>query len=553
MFLGTSDFNKIIESGGLFVDKTLFIKEFIESKTEVDVILRPRRFGKSTNLKMLQSFLSRSTSSNMGSIKQFFESSLIGQDRKFMTQHFCQYPVVFLSLKNCGGDSWPEMKTELWSCIRDMCRPHLPEISMASEFAEVNFNSFSAPDLAIMKELMLRLMEFLCDKSGGKRVVVLVDEYDAPLNRAFQNGFYGEASSFFSRFFTRALKDNTYLQKACFLGIVEVQGANILSTLNNMCVYSVRSNEFSSCFGFTVEEIQKVVDCEETVSRILAWYNGYTIGTRTVVNPWSFLSSIRFGRFESFWIDTSFTGTITHTLKPHMKNMLLQTFQLLFDPDPVRVPTLCSKVDYSSDSTSVVAVLHFLVHAGYLSYCTKDDFIGLLRIPNYEVRQHWQNHLVEMVRNTLFVEGSDSQMRLQESFTAVPFSKHDLETSMGELLNSSLSYMDTKSENSYHCFYLGCFQTAFDKLPNFSVDSNRESGTGRYDIFVAIEQIRRVFIFELKKSESQAQLKGMAQLALNQAMEKDYAAKFKGYQCFVIGVAFFHKTMSELEVKVLNN
>ena len=120
VFIGTSDFNKIVESGGFFIDKTLFIKEFIDSRTEVDVILRPRRFGKSTNLNMLESFLSMSYSPNVSSIKRFFENSLVGQDRKFMPQHFRQYPVILLSLKNCAGNTWEEMKTGLWSCIKDM-------------------------------------------------------------------------------------------------------------------------------------------------------------------------------------------------------------------------------------------------------------------------------------------------------------------------------------------------------------------------------------------------------------------------------------------------
>ena len=545
--LGTSNFDEIVKSRALLIDKTLFIKEFMDRRTKVDIILRPRRFGKSTNLSMLKSFLSTNSIAETSLTKKFFGNCLIGQYVDFINENFRKYPTILLTLKDCIGDTWEEMKSRLWRCIREMFLPHLAELSATIQFQDFNFRSLVAPTSELLEGSLMLLMEALYGKSGCQ-VIVLIDEFDTPLNAAFRGGLYDLASQFFASFFTSALKDNYRLKKACLLGIVEVRGASLLSALNNVCVYSVADIPYSSCFGFSVEEIHPIVESEETLSNILEWYNGYTIGTKTVINPWSFLSCIMDGIFRSFWIDTAFTATIKSVLEPQWRDLMLTTFHLLFDPDPVSVPSLCSKVDYSSKSMGVVSVLHFLVHTGYLSYCRKDEFVGIVRIPNYELRHHWNVHVVKMVREKVFHENSVSQNRLQQVFSAEPLSLSNLENVMRDLLYSSLSYYDTISENSYHCFYMGCFKTALD-LPKWCVKSNRESGVGRYDI-VVVESAKRMIVFELKEATSAANLNAEAERALLQACEKDYAAKLKGYQCYLIGVAFFQKTMSELKLRV---
>jgi hypothetical protein len=545
--LGLSDFNRIVESGGLFIDKSLLVKEFMDAESAVDVILRPRRFGKSTNLKMLQSFLSTESIGAQSRTKQFFDRCLIGQNTHFMEQHFQKYPVVFLNLKGCEGGTWEVMKTRLWRCIQMMYEPHLAELSGSLALQDFNFDSMRTPASELLEGSLMLLIRLLY-RRVGKRVIVLIDEYDAPLNHAFRGGFFDVASEFFASFFSFALKDNEFLQKACLLGIVEIRGANLLSSLNNMCIYSVADTPYSEFFGFSVQEIQKIVESEEILSNILGWYNGYTIGGRLMINPWSFLSYYMHGVFRSYWIDTSFTATLRTILEPHLRDLLLTTFQLLFGPDPVPVPSLCSKVDYSSRTMDLPSVVNFLVHTGYLSYCPKDSFIGIVRIPNHEVRQHWNVHVVKIVHEKVLNKASVSQTRLQESFTANPFSSPDLQEVMGELLYTSISYMDTESDNSYHCFYLGCFKTALDELQSFKVKSNRESGTGRYDIVVVIEIMKRVIIFELKQADSEAKLDDNADEALRQAFQKDYSADFKGYECYLIGVAFFKKVMSRLKV-----
>ena len=545
----------MVESSAFFIDKTLFIKDFMESGDDVSVILRPRRFGKSTNINMLQSFLSVSESfipsKNSSCIKSFFDGCLIGQDTEFMSRHFRQYPVALLRLKDCTANTWKGMKHALWLCIRNMYTPHLAQLSGAVLLQGYDFDSVYPPSWELMGCSLMILTELLF-KEYRKRVIVLVDEYDSPLNSAAQGGFYAKASEFFSRFFSKALKDNYYLERACLIGIAEVKGSNIPSSLNNMVVYSVDETRYSAYFGLTVEEIRNYVQCNETISNILAWYNGYTIGGVTIINTWSFLSCLVRGKFRSYWIDTTFTGSVKSVLEPHMQQMLLRTFQLLFSPEPVPVPAFSSQVDYSLKSMNVVKVLHFLVLTGYLAYCPKNQFVGLVRIPNYEVREHWKECIVDMVRNTVLVQASLPQTRLQESLTACPFVLANLREDMRRILYSSISYIDAISESSYHCFFLGCFQSALDGLYGFSVRSNRESGKGRFDIAIAIEGLSRVFIFELKKADSLSTLETKAVEALKQAIDRDYVADYSGYQCYYIGVAFFQKDISELMVEVLN-
>jgi hypothetical protein len=389
---------------------------------------------------------------------------------------------------------------------------------------------------------------------GQKRVIVLVDEYDAPLNCAFRKGFYDEASSFFASFFSRALKDNAYLKQACLMGIVEVRGADILSTLNNIYVCSVDKIDFSEHFGFSVQEVSDFFEDknDSTIASVLAWYDGYTIGISTVINPWSFLNFIEIRQLKSFWIDTAYTATIRSMLQPRIKELLLVTFQLLFEPEPVIVPLLSSKFHYSSSLTPV-SVLHFLVHTGYLTYCVSDNGVtGTVRIPNHEVREHWREHVVQLVTDTVFSTESKSQVRLKESLQTNIFSKVKLGKIMRDLLYASASFLDLISENSYHSFFLGCFKVAFDKEKNVSVKSNRESGSGRFDISIMFYDLRRYFIFEFKKVNQVSHLERAAQNALSQITEMDYAQESKDCQCILIGISFCQKIMSNLRIRILN-
>lgn len=209
LFIGSSDFDSIIASGAFFVDKTLFIKDFVESHAIVNIILGPRRFGKSMNLNMLGSFLSGSSSSKRDIVQNYFRNSRVGRCQHLLDRHFGQHDVIYLSLKDCVADTWQEMLETLWICIIDMFKPHLAELSDAKELESINFYSYNMqPNIWMMCSMKL-LLNLVASRTCKQ--AVLVDEYDTPLNCAFRNGFYDQASKFFGTFFSMALKDNKSL------------------------------------------------------------------------------------------------------------------------------------------------------------------------------------------------------------------------------------------------------------------------------------------------------------------------------------------------------
>jgi hypothetical protein len=246
LLIGTSNFDKIIEENAFVVDKSLFIKEFMDDPFEVSAILRPRRFGKSLNLSMLKSFFS------IGAISSDFDRFFIANEKEFVINHCGQYPVIFLDLKDCKGETGEKMYQIIWKLIRQMVALHqeqLKNLDLAS-FALESPISYAPTNCSVMGNLLAWLTSNL-NKKYKNRVIVLVDEYDAPLNHAFRKGYYDQASSFFGSFYSQALKGNSALKKAYLMGIVEVRGAGILSGLNNINVYSVGDERYSQYFGFT--------------------------------------------------------------------------------------------------------------------------------------------------------------------------------------------------------------------------------------------------------------------------------------------------------------
>ena len=251
--VGTSEFDKLIMKKPLFVDKTLFIKELIESPDEVTVILRPRRFGKTTNLTMLKSFLS------FGALPESFKDFAISKDVKFVETHCGKYPVVLLDLKDCKGKNWKDTLELIWQAIRKMVNRHSEELK--TELLEVKRDvDYGTSALPSAKSDVILSLDWLINalyKKYKQEVIVLIDEYDAAINHAFRKGFYSEASSFFANFYSSALKGNNSLKKACLVGIVEFRAGGVLSGWNDYSVYSVASQKFSKFFGFTEDEIKK--------------------------------------------------------------------------------------------------------------------------------------------------------------------------------------------------------------------------------------------------------------------------------------------------------
>ena len=537
--IGSSDFDKILSKNILVVDKTLFIKEFIENASEVNCILRPRRFGKSTNLSMLKSFFS------LGAQPDSFSHYLIGKETDIVKQHCGKYPVVYLNLKDCKGDSWQDMYEQLWISLCEMVNRHQSDLT-DDEIKNYKFGNDAPKRSALVSNILNWLM---CElhKKYKKKVIVLIDEYDAPLNNAFNNGFYVEASKFFGLFYSRALKQdgNSTLEKACLMGIVEAIGAGILSGLNNTSVFSVAQDIYSSFFGFTVEEISSCFALKPNdFAEVLEWYNGYTFGSNKVINPWSFMNWFSQGVLAPYWITSAYMETLSSLLSNHVKNILIPIFCIMYDEQAsYPVSPLVTKVNYSKTDWTATHILHFLIHAGYLTYNTTTKCVS---IPNKEIYEIWETEVRSLLDTSY---NQQYQYSIRESLEV--FNVGAIENVMREMILSCSSF-DVPSENSYHMFFYGCFFCILNSFDNTVVSSNKEAGHGRYDIRIEFRDLKRAVVFEFKKSKTSSTLDFDAQKGMNQLLELNYAADLGEYQCLLIGVAFYKKIMSKIVYQIID-
>lgn len=415
----------MMREGFAFIDKTEFIKDFMASCYQVNAILRPRRFGKSTNLGMLETFLSHDTSPDY---KKFFDGTLVGKYNDFFEANFRAFPVLYLDLKNCMAETWNDMYGLVWAHLQQMVAPHAKYLARYNNYArDQSLKTLPYDDQVPPQhtELFLgyamRALHLVC----LKKVIVLVDEFDAPLNYAFRHGYYDCASRFFGQMFSFAFKSNTALKRACMVGILQPIGSGILSQLNNIGVFSVADEYFSRHFGFTHEEISNFLNNDaDLVAKVLEWYNGYQIGPHLVVNPWSFMSFVARQKLRSYWIQTSYFESVATVLEPHLQKILAQTFCLLNQgtQNCVTVPVLVPNINYANATFGTADnILHFLVLTGYLTYQPIDDETGTVFIPNKEIRMHWASEVVSLTKSYLHRTCPGFYSRVSSALTASPY------------------------------------------------------------------------------------------------------------------------------------
>ena len=308
-------FEEIIEEDLHVVDKTLFIKEFMTCSAKLCTILRPRGFGKSANLSMLKTFLS------LGANPSDFARFQIGQPehQSFVEEHCGKYPIVYLNFNFCKGDTWADLLRRCREKMKYSIYDHRRNLG------EHNIYDLKSRDLSVFTARFLLDFTQMLHNLYQTKVIVLIDDYDAPLNEAYKKGYYEEAAEFFESLYSQGLKDNEHVEKACLMGRVEISGKGIFTGFNNAALYSVMEEELASSFGFTEDEILKFLikanaitnvsisdaECKRNVENLLEWYNGCTIGNiASVINPWSFMCWYGEKKFRNYWIDTSFPNTI---------------------------------------------------------------------------------------------------------------------------------------------------------------------------------------------------------------------------------------------------
>ena len=532
--IGISDFKHLIEEDFYYFDKTKFIDEIIKDGAQVKLFTRPRRFGKTLNMSMLNYFFDIKKADEN---RKLFKDLYIEKTDSFKEQG--QYPVVFLSLKDLKATTWEEMERKIIITLSDFFSEYeylLNELTGIS-FENLKNIIYRKADIDELTTTLKFLTKILYEKYN-KKVMVLIDEYDSPLVSAYINGYYKKAKDFFKTFYSIVLKDNNYLQMGILTGIIRVIKAGIFSDLNNLRTYTILSDVYTDSYGLTEEEVEKSLKdygIEAEISKVKDWYDGYKFGDSEVYNPWSILNFLQDKELRAYWVDTSGNDLINNVLKIRNKN-IITALEKLFNGDGLK-----QNLSGTSDLSKILSddeIWELLLFSGYLTVEKKinqDNYI--LRLPNKEVKSLFRKTFIE----TYIARGSKLSF-LMESL--IENKIEDYEENLQEILLTSVSYNDTKKGNE--AFYHGLIMGMGLYLEGeYITKSNIESGLGRYDFLIEPKnKSKRAFIMEFKSTDSVEKLEEVSKEALQQIEDKKYDISLKQSgirEITYIGIAFCGK------------
>ena len=532
--IGLSDFKKLIEGNYYYFDKTNFIDEIIKDGSEVKLFTRPRRFGKTLNMSMLKYFFDIKEAEEN---RKLFKNLYIEKTENFKEQG--QYPVVFLSLKDLKADSWESMVSYLKVLISNLCLENRYLLKNLDSFDKALFENYINKNAKIesLKDTLKFLTRILYEKYN-KKVIILIDEYDAPLVSAYHNKYYDNAKDFFKTFYSSVLKDNTYLQMGVMTGIIRVIKAGIFSDLNNLSTYTILSDFYPNCYGLTEEEVKKSLidyNLEYEMGDVKDWYDGYRFGKSEVYNPWSILNFLHAKELRAYWVDTSGNDLINDVLKIVRKD-IIRDLKKLFDGEGLR-----QNLSGTSDLSRLLSeeeIWELLLFSGYLTVEEKiDEDYYILRLPNKEVRRLFKRTFIER-----YFGRGNKLTDLMEALTENRI--EDYEEILQDILLKSVSYNDTKKGNEafYHGFILGM---SLYLEGEYIVKSNIESGLGRYDVSIEPKnKDKRGYILEFKATDNVDKLKEISKEALKQIEEGKYSSTLKQTntkEILYLGIAFCGK------------
>ena len=532
--IGLSDFKELIEENYYYFDKTNLIDEVIKDGSKVKLFARPRRFGKTLNMSMLKYFFDIKEAEEN---RKLFKDLYIEKTENFKEQG--QYPVVFLSLKDLKARTWEEMERGIKNLLQEVFSEHKYLIKELDEF-----------DLSILKKIInkeveleglkfsLKFLTKILYEKYNKKVVVLIDEYDAPLVSAYHNKYYEKAKNFFKTFYSSVLKDNPYLQMGVMTGIIRVIKAGIFSDLNNLNTYTILSDFYPNCYGLTEEEVKKSLidyNLEYEMGDVKDWYDGYRFGKSEVYNPWSILNFLHAKELRAYWVDTSGNDLINDVLKIVRKD-IIRDLKKLFDGEGLK-----QNLSGTSDLSRLLSeeeIWELMLFSGYLTVEEKiDEDYYILRLPNKEVRRLFKRTFIERY----FGRGS-KLIDLMEALTENRI--EDYEETLQDILLKSVSYNDTKKGNEafYHGFILGM---SLYLEGEYIVKSNIESGLGRYDVSIEPKnKNKRGYILEFKATDNVDKLEEISKEALKQIEEGKYSSTLRQTntkEILYLGIAFCGK------------
>ena len=551
--VGKSDFVALRESGNYYVDKTELIYELVnDTDNEVTLFTRPRRFGKTLMMSMIENFFSIRKNS-----ESIFEGLAITGHEDFCKEWMNQYPVLFISFKDAEADEFDVAYAKLKTVIADVCKG-ISDISSGetvNSFDVEVFNRLQAQtgtdaDIQNSLKMIMRMMNAVY----GKKVILLIDEYDVPLAKASEkdkakNGYYSKMLDVIKGIMSTALKDNEFLQFAVITGCLRIAKESIFTGTNNFASYSVIDKNFSEYFGFTDEEVDTMLAAADRTARkitIKEWYDGYVFGNSFVYCPWdviNFLSELRKypdARPKNYWKNTSHKGILLTFVK-RTDFKVKGKFEVLMTGGKI-MQTITDELTYDTLHSSEDNLWSVLLMTGYITKADAEEEgeTVSLKIPNREIASIFEDTVVKLFKETI---DTNMQKSMMEAF----WNKDAEEAGriVSELLWRTISYNDYH-EDYYHAFLAGAFVGM-----GYEVESNKEKGLGRPDILLKDEDNRRAIIIEAKKSDKESDLDRDCDEAIRQIVTEKYAEGLYGYeQILCYGVAFFQK---QAKVKLLTN
>lgn len=548
ILLGTENFEELIKGNGYYVDKTELIHPLVEEVgNKVTLFTRPRRFGKTLTMRMLESFFSNKIDSGF----LFKDLSIFKNHPEFCTKWMNKYPTIFISFKDVEGLTFDKAYKKLELIIANICMNH----------AELEFNeNVSSTDKQLFHKLLdrtateadligsLKTIMRMMHAAYGQPTILLIDEYDVPLAKAHVNGYYREMLDFIRSLMGISLKTNDYLNFAIVTGCLRVPKESIFTGLNNFATYSVLDRAFSNWFGFTQIEVEKLLDyfgLTDKLPLIQTWYDGYIFGNTEIYCPWdvmSYISDLCLNENASpqcYWENTSSNDAIKAFFEIEDADYS-DKFESLLNGKTI-TQTVSNTLTYDEVYHSEDNLWSILLMTGYLTLAETTEPLDAhggaslernLRIPNREVAGIFQRTVVDHFNRTVDNEEIKKLMAALWQGDAKKASKL-----LSDLLWQTISYMDYH-ENYYHAFLTGIFAGR----GGYAVQSNKERGLGRPDIDIRDKKNRRAIIIEAKKAGSKEEMAKCCEDGLQQIKDKEYAKNMDEYrEVLCYGVAFFRK------------
>lgn len=539
--IGVSDF-KLATTGYYYVDKTLMIRDFLDKKPMVSLFTRPRRFGKTLNMDMLRVFFEKTNEDT----SVYFKDKQIWQCGDYYTKHQGQYPVIFLTFKDVKSMTWEETFQKIRRLISlEFIRHNELETSSVLTAYEKEQYHLLAGDNGdeVDCQMGLQLLSLLLHKHYGRECIIIIDEYDTPIQQGHTCNFYPEIVNFMRNFFSGGLKDNPHLAFGFLTGILRVAKESIFSGMNNLKTYSILDDGYSSYFGFTEKEVKDMLRYygkDDKYNELSEWYDGYRFGNTEIFNPWSVINYISDNCFpKAFWQSTGSNEIIGEIIQTATPEITKDLYKLLCGEKIAAY--IDTGVIYPEVQNNPYSIYSFLLVAGYLKvaniYPQSDgNFMCDVAIPNKEITFVYEKELLNRT----------NQNSLAISISQAIFSKdtQKLQALLEDFMVKSISSIDGANEGFYHGMMLGLCAILGNR---YKIRSNRESGLGRFDIqLMPLTKGMPGFIFEFKHTKDEhTDLSALADSALQQIETKKYDTELRdnGVNSIIrIGIAFRGKS-----------